>query len=350
MNLLFMLTLACGRYARSLQIRGLAVIAIFSTGSLLRSAEPAVPGPIIELPKFEVTDSRLLPPPEKWLYAEIPGFEILSRISERETKRFVRDFLLLQDVVNAIMPGLTRGYTPVPTALVLCGGRGKGFDEFLPADRTIERYGTNSLFFKNPERAAIVIDFAISELQVEADTRLESDPYRAFYAAYFRFLIRRQLADNAPPWFEEGLVQLFAATEFDKKTITFAQIGDGFGAEKIGDFNRMLTGRHMMPFKEMLAPDGPRARTAFWAAQCYAFVHFCLYSMDKKYQQPFIRFVQRLGDENPTEELFKECFKKSFNQVATERTAGAATGGAARGGRCRCGAHQGRGAASRRTR
>jgi hypothetical protein len=294
---------------------------------LLFAAEPktatlpalaAVSEPVIELPKFEVTDSRLLPPPESWHYAEIPGFEILSRISERETKRFVSDFLLLQVVIDTIMPGLTRGFTPVPTALILCGGRGKGFDEFLPADQAIERYGKNSLFFKNSERAAIVIDFALTELSVENDTRLEADPYRAFYAAYFRFLIRRQLKDKAPPWFEEGLCQLFAATEFDRKTITFAQIGDGFGAEKIGDFNRMLSRRHMMNFGEMLAANGPRSRSAFWSAQCYAFVHFCLYSMDKKYQQPFIEFVRRLDTEEPTEKLFKECFKKSYSQVATE--------------------------------
>ena len=298
-------------------LRWLALIALVAAGGLRAAETLPVEGPVVELPKFEVKDTRLLPPPEKWLYAEVPGFEILSKISERETKRFVRDFMLLQEVVNAIMPGLTRSFTPVPTALILCG-RGKGFEEFLPKDRSIERYGTNSLFFKNVERAAIVIDFAIPELLVDNDTRLESDPYRAFYAAYFRFLIRRQLADKSPPWFEEGLVQLFAATEFDKKHITFAQIGDGFGAEKIGDFNRLLARRSLMPFREMLAAKGPRNRSAFWSAQCYAFVHFCLYSHDKKYQQAFLRFVQRLDTEEPSEQLFKECFKRSYNQVATE--------------------------------
>ncbi len=286
--------------------------------SCLRAADaPAVSGPVIELPKFEVSDSRLLPPLEKWHYAEVPGFEILSNISERETKRFVRDFLLLQSVIREIMPGLIGGRVPVPTALLLCG-RGKGFDEFLPADGSVERYGSNSLFFQTPERAAIVVDFALTELQLEGDTRLEADPYRAFYAAYFRFLIRRQLSKPPPPWFEEGLVQLLAATEFDRKTIVFAQIGDGFGAEKIGDFNRMLHQRAIMPLGEMLASNGPRERSAFWAAQCYCFVHYCLYGLNKKNQQAFIRFVYRLNDEEPTEELFKECFGKTFKQFGIE--------------------------------
>ena len=281
---------------------------------------PAPTDPIIELPKFEVTDSRLLPPPEKWLYAEIPGFEILSRISKRESQRFVRDFLLLQEVVAAIMPTLLRGQTPVPTALVLCGGRGKGFDEFLPADGSVERYGSNNLFYRNFERSAIVVDFAISELQtVDNDTRLESDPYRAFYAGYFRYLIQKQLTQPAPPWFEEGLVQLFAAMDFDRRNIRFAQIGDGFGAEKIGDFNHLLHRRGLLKFSEMLAPDGPSSgRTPFWAAQCYAFVHYCLYGMGQKNQAGFVKFVMRLQDEPPTEALFKECFKKTYSQFGTE--------------------------------
>ena len=49
---------------------------------------------------MHTADSRLLPQPEKWLYAQIPNFEILSSISARQTKRFVQDFLLLQEVIE----------------------------------------------------------------------------------------------------------------------------------------------------------------------------------------------------------------------------------------------------------
>jgi len=273
--------------------------------------------PAIELPVFEVRDTRLLPPPESWRYAEIPGFEILSRISERGSRHFVNDFLLLQEVIEVIMPGLTRGHVAVPTALILCG-RGKGFDEFLPADRSDERFATNSLFFKNDERAAIVIDFALSELRYDNDRVEESDPYRAFYIEYFRFLIRRQLTQPPPPWFEEGLVQLFGGIDFSRKWITFAQIGDGFGAEKIGDFNRILAQRALMPFPQMLAPNGPRARTRDWKAQSYAFVHMCLYGVNRKYQRGFIQFITRLGQEPLSEPMFKECFNKSYKEMALE--------------------------------
>lgn len=286
--------------------------------ALAFAADTPPAGGVVELPAFEVKDSRVLPQPEPWKYAEIPGFEVLSRISERETKRFMRDFLLLQEVIEVIMPGLTRGQVAVPTALILCGSRGKGFEEFLPVDEADERYGKNSLFFRDPERAAIVIDFALSELRVDADTVEEADPYRAFYIEYFRFLIRRQLNAPPPPWFEEGLVQLFGAVDFSTKSITFAQIGDGFGAEKIGDFNQILAKRAIMPMGEMLAAGGPRARTREWKAQCYAFVHLCLYGNNRKYQRPFLQFVTRAGEEGPSERLFKECFGKTYRQMALE--------------------------------
>jgi hypothetical protein len=299
----------------------LLLLAALLAAAPLAAATPPVAGapsgPVIELPVFEVSDSRVLPPPEEWRYAEIPGFEILSRLSERETRRFVADFLLLQQVIEIIMPGLTRGQVAVPTALILCG-RGRGFDEFLPVRDRAERFAMNSLFLQNPERAAIVVDFALQELRFSDAETVESDPYRSFYIEYFRHLIRRQLAAPPPAWFEEGLVQLFGAIDFSRETITFGQIGDGFGAEKLGDFNQVLSRKALVPLGEMLRTEGPRQRTRYWKAQCYAFVHLCLYGNNRKYQKPFLQFVTRLGSEPLSEQLFKECFNRTYRQMALE--------------------------------
>ena len=206
----------------------------------------------------------------------------------------------------------------MPTALILCG-RGNGFDQFLPADGSIERFGTNGQFYFTPERSAIIVDFALSEIQLDASTTQEADPYRAFYLSYYRFLIHRQVGSVAPAWFEEGLVQIFAATEFNRKWITFAQIGDGFGGEKIGDYNRMLNERSIISFKEFLEeqPKVP-VHDAFWAAQCYGFVHLCLYGMNQKYQKGFIQYLKKLETEQPSEAMFKACFGKSYKDMALE--------------------------------
>lgn len=292
--------------------------ALFALSAALAQPVDVAPStPVVELPVFEVTDSRLLPPPESWRYAEIPGFEILSNMSASATRRFVDDFHVLQSVVREIMPALMHGQVPVPTALILCG-RGNSFDQFVPADQAAGRFGKNSLFFQNPERAAIVVDFALAELQIDNDTTEESDPYRGFYLEYFRFLIRRQMNPPPPVWFEEGLVQIFGAMDFNRKWVTFAQIGDGFGGEKTGDFNRRLSRRALIPMKDLLEGTGRQKRGAFWSAQCYGFVHLCLYGMNKQFQKPFVTYLQRLSTEPPTEQLFKDCFKKSYNQMALE--------------------------------
>lgn len=280
------------------------------------SAKAVAGDPAIELPKFEVTDSRVLPPPESWRYASIPGFEILSSISARQTTRFVKDFLLLQTVLDEIMPGFKGGDITVPTSLIITG-RSKDFERFTPEDRTDDLYRTNSRFFDDPERGAIVVDFALSELQLEDNTTEEADPYRSFYKEYFHYLIRRQVGKNAPAWFEEGLVQIFSSIDFTKKWINFAQVGDGFGGSKTGDFNQILAQRALMPMEELLA-DPPKQTSTFWSAQCYGFVHMCLYGRNQRYQKGFIKFISRAANEAPSEAFFKECFGKSYKEMTME--------------------------------
>lgn len=303
------------RLLASFKVTGVALGVALVAGSDLRAVETSeVTGPVIELPKFEVTDSRVLPQPEKWLYAEIPGFEILSSISNGATKRFVNDFLLLQEVMNVIMPGLRAGPIAVPTSLIITG-RGDAFNRFVSDDD--DRMRRNSLFFQDAERGAIIVDFQLAELQLEDNTTVESDPYRSFYKEYFRYIINRNVGQKPPPWFEEGLVQMFAAIDFNKKWISFAMIGDGFGGERTGDFNRLLHRRALLPLGELFA-DPPKQRSTFWAAQSYAFVHMCLYGRNLKYQKPFVQFITRLGREPLSEQLFKECFKMDYKKMALE--------------------------------
>ncbi len=309
-----------GRFVRPLAAIGLGA------GALAFAAErppgEIAPG-IVELPKFEVVDTRILPKPESWRYAEVPGFEILSNASERETKRFIRDFLLLQTALEVLMPGLTRAKSAVPTAIIVVG-RGNHFEQFTPSRDTEATYSRNTLFLENAERGAIVLDFALQELRHADGATEEADTYRAFYTEYFRHLVRRS-AGHMPEWFEEGLVQVMSSIDFSRRTIEFGRIGDGFGGLKPGDFNVILSqggangkGMALMSMDKMFTgkPKGQGLRA--WRAQCYAFVHLCLYGMNKKYQAGFLKFVQRLNDEPPTEALFKECFQKTYKQMAIE--------------------------------
>jgi hypothetical protein len=290
---------------------------VLSLGDM-RAGAPENPAalPVVELPKFEVTDSRLLPPPESWHYAVVPGFEILASISSRETTRFVRDFLLLREAIDVIMPGFADTDVAVPTSLILTG-RGKDFDRFVPAERGADSFATNTLFFDDPERDAIVVDFALTQLQFADNTTQEADPYRGFYKEYFRYLIRRRMGGRPPAWLEEGFVQLFASIDVNKKLINFAQVGDGYGGSRPSDFNQIL-GHHYQPPLGDLFADPPLHRDMYWEAQAYAFVHMCLYGRGQRYQKGFGKFLARISGEAPTEEIFKECFGIGYKEMGLE--------------------------------
>jgi tetratricopeptide (TPR) repeat protein len=139
------------------------------------------------------------------------------------------------------------------------------------------------------------------------------------------------------------------AMQFDRKSIRFAQIEDpnlltadqanaaqmNANAAAAGDtvsptvtapagdsdFNKALQGRGLMSLQAMfeVTHDSSQARNPLgsrWAKQCYAFVHYCLYSTDSKtLQKPFLTFVLRTSKEPPTEALFKECFGMSYQEM-----------------------------------
>ena len=122
-------------------------------------------GLVVELPKFVVTDSRELPPPESWRYGEIPGFQILTNASEKNTRRLIRDFGLFKQALNMVFPVPDR--SPMPVTLILCG-RGAKFDAFVPKGKSSVEGVLASLFLSNREQSSIVIDLESSTLNLSA--------------------------------------------------------------------------------------------------------------------------------------------------------------------------------------
>lgn len=273
--------------------------------------------PPIELPKYEVSETPIPPPQESWRYAAIPGFEILSNASRRNTDVFVQDFQLLQQVVAVIWPTAQRVGPGGPVLLILCG-RGNTFEDFLGKAVKREAGWRNSAFYEDSELSAIVVDFAAGELLTEMG-REEADPFRSFRLEYFRYLIRRSVR-NPPPWFEEGMVQMAAAVDYTREWIEFGKVGDGFGNLDPLGFNAILARRAILPMDRMFAGtgSGPVQDRRVWQAQCYAFVHRCLYGMNGDLQKSFMTFLDRTQKEPLTEDLFRQCFGRGFEDFAVE--------------------------------
>ena len=288
------------------------------------TAQPtsSVDDDVVLLPTVTVDEKRDAPPPEEWLYAEVPSLEILSSGSAFDTQRFLRDFLLLRSVIDAVMPGLQGGAASEPGVVILCDREGD-FRRFLPADQAAEVYRVNQLFFNEGSRSAMVINIGMPaieidgsglgpapgvpfptlapsdggdegedpELAVDQALTLEVDAFRTFRQGYFRHLFRNKTGAVRVPWLEEGLVQVLGSIDFNKRSITIGRIGDGFGGPRTGDFGELLRNRGLMPMDAFFAEDDATP-SAIWSAQAYAFTHMCLYGRGKRYQEAFGRLAQ----------------------------------------------------------
>lgn len=309
------------------------------------------PGPeaTLQLPKYVVTGERELPPPERWHYGRIPGFEVLSNAPEGATKDLLNDFQRFTNAVNLVWPGMAPS-AAVPAALIICG-RGDQFGAFLPAAARGTDRAMASLSFRAREQAAIVLDLQTKVLNLATtegaaatatvdengvtsgtgtDPGFAVDAYQQLYREYLRFLLAG-LESRPPAWFAEGLAQLFMAMEVTNTSITLGKLEDpntsaeptGAGqaaAQQDRDFNATLARRALMPLPEMFAvtADSPLALNPLgstWAKQCSAFVHWGMYGDQGVHQKDFFTFVARVGREPLSEALFRDCFKKSYPEM-----------------------------------
>ncbi len=311
-------------------------------------------GIIIELPKFVVTDSRELAPPESWRYGTMPGFEVLSNASAKGTQRLLRDFDMFRQALSLIWPMPQR--ISQPTALIICG-KGAKFDKFIPTGKVSADTAFASLFLKKATQTAIVIDLESTTLNVldlgntdagTDNTTISVEHDKQLYREYVRYLLSGN-DPRLPAWFEEGLSQIIMRMQVDKRYIEFAKLEDpntisaaaglinqineagaaagggedGDAATLAGapaddrDFPAALRRRALLPLQKFfdVTHDSPEATNTLgnnrWGKQAYAFVHMCLYGFKGKYQKQFMAFLQRSAREPVTEAMFKECFRFS---------------------------------------
>jgi len=347
----------------------LAVAGLFAP--VLRAADEApVSDKVIELPKFIVTDSRILPDPESWRYARIADFEILTNASDKATQRLIRDFEMFRFALSQIWRLPEESHTP--STMILCA-RDKRFESFLSERDRKTGAPVVSLFVNDQERSAIVMDLQTRSLTSLAfdssDTtgtisEINVDYYKQLYREYVHYLMSR-IEPRAPAWFEEGLAQIIMAMKVDQHSIVFGKVEDPNTVSAIAglkamtaaattsasassganlsissttdsesdavsdpttavddrDFPAALDKRALMPMEKLFAVQhgDPATRTALgndlWAKQSYAFVHLCLYGARGRLQTPLVVFLSRCAREPVTEAMFKECFGMKYRDM-----------------------------------
>ena len=284
----------------------------------------AADDPVVELPTYTVSETMVLPPPESWRYAEVPGYEILSSLSERETRRFVRDFQLLQQAIAVVWPALFSG-REAPPSMIILSRREAEFHSFVPTALRGDAGFSTSVFVQDEERSGIVVDFVRTrpgdgtvaaggsddEFVPGGELVEVTDPYREFYFQYFRTMIRRS-APNAPRWLEEGLVRVLGSVDFSKRMVEIGRIDptDEY------DFTAVLKSNAVPPFASLFTVDrDTRALPRNYQTLCHAFVHLCLYGEGRKFQEPFRRLVDAALRGPIDEATFRKIFGMDYRRM-----------------------------------
>jgi hypothetical protein len=320
--------------------------------SLTASPTPAAPadGPTLELPKLSVNSDAPLPALESWRHARVGNFAVLSNAGDKRTQRLLADFQKFQKAAQLIWQSPVK---PVAAASIILCGQDARFDEFVPDDAGAGQSPNPSLFLRNAEQIAIIVDLETTRTMLDDPiTGLQQnaifveynvDHYRQLYREYAHYLLS-QGEVRPPAWLEEGLVQIVMDIDLTDEALILGRIdtdqGIPVGGQAIGHsdydasapnavvgeqaFNRVLRNRSLLPFEEFLAitHDSPEAQqplgNTLWAKQAYAFVHYCLFNQKQQYREAIVTFANRLAQEPVSEKLFKECFGVGYAQMAKE--------------------------------
>jgi len=325
----------------------IVLLSVLATGLVplpSRAAGPVTEGPTVELPKLTITESAGLPELEAWRYGRIAGFEVLSNGSDLEARKLLADFQKFQQAVHLVWPAPTKPLAA--SSLILCG-RGNKFDGFIPANLRGGEPPVASLFLRNREQIALVVDLEIQRVGINDATaaqnanansvEYEVDHYRQLYREYVHYLLS-QGEVRSPVWLEEGLAQIVMDIDLTDHKLILGKVettrGDAIGGSPVDPdasdatvadavvgeqpFNAVLQHLALLPFDKFFAVtrEDNEARhplgNTLWAKEAYAFVHFCLFGEKLQYKEALATFVSRLAHEPASEALFKECFHVSY--------------------------------------
>lgn len=186
-----------------LTLRLLAVL-----GALLALAAPvpvraAAAGSVVVLPAFEVRDMR------PWFYAQVPGLEILSLTSERETRNFAQR---LQDTnwltPLLLPPGVDRNLTP-PSSLFLRHSAGNALAAKISAE-----LGSSTLF-----SFSIFWDDVSITFPTEDASRAWSAG-RDFVGIDF-LRVAGLIVPHVPIWYRDGMGDLLRSATGNVRAVNF---------------------------------------------------------------------------------------------------------------------------------
>ena len=212
-------------------MRILRLLAVALVAPLFAAAAPSALDNVIALPEFKVFEDRPLPAREKWYYARVGNFEILSNTSPRLTKEFAKDLTDFQIVLGIIAPNMLI-QAEQPVMVILCGKSG-AFEKFEVKPTVRSTRGRSTALVRDSEIASIVVDYQnryvdnVSWASFPADTahtffdwisQRDIYPTEEFIRQYIHLSLS-QLTPRHPAWVAEGLANIYSSIDYNNKWI-----------------------------------------------------------------------------------------------------------------------------------
>lgn len=296
----------------------LAVALVFRVAAGLRAANDGA----IALPPFIVEESR------PWVFAEVPGYEFLSRCSEATTRQIVESQVGLHRLLGEILPPHLQMTMTLPRSFIL-------YDEELQAKSSHEvvtgllentlHQSRRANFLPNlrlSDRDAMVIFMLARRSGFKPEeTRLTPE-----YVAY----LLRNRRPLLPAWFYGGFMGLYNSLKFEGDRITIRPFGGADGlllVRKKDDTKsyfiesannqskqsgKLISGVATPSFEELFlgqksnsGDDDELERMRLWRARSSLFVRW---GLEPARRISLWKFIERGSTEPITEKLFQECF------------------------------------------
>jgi tetratricopeptide (TPR) repeat protein len=318
--------LAVGRGASRLAVCASLWIAVTS-----RAASPPEERPVA-LPPFIVEEATKGPP---WRYAEVEGYEILSRCDDKSTRRVVEAHYKLHQLLADILPPELQVKMSVPRALILYDNElqpaasrevitrmlrnmpepptaSAGQGAFRPP-ASMQRFSflPNLRLWDRDSMAVFMIvrrdDFDADRLSLTHD--------------YVSYMVKSRVP-ALPVWFIHGFLTLYRQIAFG---------GDRLSLERL----QWISGPHtdalkkdpksappVTPLADFLAlklADRGEGQTYepmdAWQAQAALFVRWGLDANNGAHRAALWKFTQRCAADGVSETVFRECFGFDFAEA-----------------------------------
>ena len=265
----------------------------------------------VSLPEFAVRQGR---PEPRCLYGEVPGIQILSLWTEKETKAFAHEVQVQRFLLGQIFPEEQRAPFNVPLLFILKPPETGNGSEFRGPDGTV-------LGPSNASASAMRFISTVSDLDAMAVLWPHPDGRMHIVTpAYPTDAFLTGMASWMPSWARSELSVLLSQVSVEQDALRFSLRSLRLGRASwppVGEFfyaneNRAATSRGGTS-----SPPASNVPQHYESAPHAAFVRWALLK-DKSRAQAYWTFVRRAGVEPVTEAMFRECFGCGYAEMQVQ--------------------------------